>query len=169
MANGYEQEHPSYQQQVVTAGGTITPAGTSNPINPSVDMELVTVDNVATDYCTQSFNITLDNGLNPNQCIGRVAPRDYDLGTAAVSVDTTIYLSDTSYDKFMPEKMTQNPIAMSFVAQNDSGGYAYQLNAVQLSFPDPAATGQNESVMIEASGVGKVGPNGESTLRVYKL
>ena len=58
---------------------------------------------------------------------------------------------------------------MSFVAQNDSGGYAYELRAVQLSFPDPAASGQNESVMIEAEGVGKVGDGGASTLRVYKL
>lgn len=170
VANGYEQEvGPSYQQQVITAGGTVTPAGTSNPINPSVDMELVTVNNVATDYCTMAFSLALDNGLTPQQCIGRIAPRSYDLGTAEVTVNTSIYLSDTSYDNFMPDKMTQNPIAMSFVAQNDSGGYCYALTAVQLSFPDPAATGQNQSTMIEAAGVGKVGDGGASTLRVYKL
>ena len=71
-------------------------------------MELVTVNNAATDYCTQSFTLTLDNGLTPQQCIGRVAPRDYDLGTAAVSVSTSIYLSDTSYNRFhVAQKMTQ--------------------------------------------------------------
>ena len=117
----------------------------------------------------ETFNITLDNGLSPNTCIGRAAPIGYDLGTASIAIDMSVYLSNTSYEAFMEEKLTQEPVSMTYILQNNEGGYAFHVEAIQLSFPDPAATGQNESTMIEAQGVGKVGAAGESALRIYKL
>lgn len=168
VGNGYIQEYPSLQQQVETAGGTIVPAGTANPINASIDVPLVMTGGVATDFCIESFNLTLDNGLTPQNCIGKIAPTGYSLGTAAISISAAIYLSDTSYDAFMPAKLTQEPVSMVYVAENLQGGYAFSLPAVQLSFPDPSATGP-EQTMIEASGVAKVGENGESALRIYQL
>jgi hypothetical protein len=167
--NGYEQEVPSFAQQVVTDGGTITPAGTSNPLNASIDVPLVTNDGVATTYCTESFSIELDNGLNPQTCIGKAAPTGYTLGTEAISITANIYNSDTSYDALMASKLTQTPVSMTFVMENTEGGYAFSLPAVQLSFPDPSAGGQNQDTMLEAAGVAKVGANGESALRIYKL
>ncbi len=169
VGNGYEQEAPSFQQQVITAGGSVTPAGTTNPVNASVDVPLVTSDLSATDFCMESFTIDLDNGLSPTNCIGKIAATGYTLGTADISVNTSIYLSDTSYDAFMVAKLTQEPVSLTFTMENIDGGYAFALSAVQLSFPDPAATGGNEQTMIEAAGVAKVGPNGESALRIYKL
>jgi hypothetical protein len=80
-----------------------------------------------------------------------------------------IYNSDTSYDALMPKKLTQEPVSMTFVMENIDDGYAFSLPAVQLSFPDPGAGGQNQDTMLEAAGVAKVGPNGESALRIYKL
>lgn len=169
VGNGYDQEVPSFQQQVVAAGGSVTPAGTTNPVNASVDVPLVTSDLSATDFCIEQFTIDLDNGLDPTQCIGKIAPTGYTLGTAAISISTNIYLSDTSYDAFMLAKLTQDPVSLTFTMENIDGGYAFSLPAVQLSFPDPAATGANEQTMIEAAGQAKVGPNGESALRIYKL
>lgn len=168
--NSYVQEASgSYAQQVIAAGGSVTPAGTSQKLNASIDVPVVTTEGLATEFCIETFNINFDNGLVPQNCIGTPAPRRYELGTANITVDASIYLGEQSYDAFMPAKLSQNPISMLFTMLNDDGGYAFALAAVQLSFPDPGASGRNQPVMIEASGLAKVGDNGESALRIYKL
>lgn len=169
MGAGYEQPTRAYEQVVVDNGGTIAPAGTNPPISSSIDIPLVTVADVATDFCVQQFTLTLDNGLTPQNCIGVQAPTGYNLGTATVSVSAEIYLSDTSYDAFMAQKLNQTPVSMSYVAQTESGGFIFHVEALQLSFADPANPGQNQDVMISAEGVGKIGENGESSLRIYRL
>jgi hypothetical protein len=169
LANGYTQEFPSLHQKVDTAGGTIDPPGTSNPLNASVDMGLVTVNDQPTDFCIESLQITLDNGLSPQNCIGKIAPTKYALGTAGIAVTMSIYLGDPSYDAFMPKKLTQEPIGVLMSASNADGGYAFQLTALQLTFPDPSAAGANQQVMIDAAGQAKVGPGGASSLRIYRL
>jgi hypothetical protein len=168
--NGYKQEFPSYAQAVVTAGGTVVPAGTTNPLNASIDMPLVTKDGyVSTDFCVERINFTLDNGLTPQNCIGKVAPLLWSLGTCSISVSLDAYLSDSSYDSLMAQKLSLVPMTFSFAAENSSGGYAFQFRAIQLVFPDPSATGQNEQVMINATGTAKVGTGGASAIRIYKL
>jgi hypothetical protein len=167
-ANGYNQEKPSLHQQMTAAGGTVDPPGTTNPLNASVDMGMVTVANQPTDYCIESLGFTLNNGLTPQNCIGKIAPTKYGLGTAAIGITSSIYLSDTSYDAFMPAKLSQAPIDILLAASNLDGGYAFHFTALQLSFPDPEASGQNQQVMIAATGQAKVGPNGASSLRIYK-
>lgn len=169
MGNGYVQEAPSYEQQVIAGGGTVNPAGTTLPLNASIDVPLVTSDGVATSFCIEQFTIDLDNGLDPTTCLGKEAPTGYTLGTAAINTTSNIYLSDTAYDAFMSQKLSQAPVSLTFTMENEFGGYAFSMPAVQLSFPDPAATGQNEQTMIEGSGVAKVGPNGESALKIWKL
>jgi hypothetical protein len=169
VANGYVQEVPSLAQQVEAGGGTIPPAATDQPLNGSVDMPMVTVDGQPTDYCIQSLNFTLNNNLSPQTCLGKIAPTKYSLGTAAISVQTSIYLGDQSYDAFMPAKLSQVPISLMFAAVNQDGGYAVELRAVQLSFPDPASAGRDQQTMITAEGVAKVGPDGTSAIRVYRL
>jgi hypothetical protein len=167
LANGYLQEAPSLAQQIDTAGGTIADAGTANVLNASIDMGLVTVDGLPTAYCVESLKITLDNGNTPQNCLGHAAPSRYNPGTAKITLEASIYLADAAYDAFMPGKLKAEPVGMLFAVSNDAGGYAFELTAAQLSFPDPAVTGQNAPVMIAASGTGKVGPGGASALRVY--
>ena len=169
MGNGYLQEEPSLSQQIETAGGTINPAATSSPLNASVDVPIVASDGTPATYCIESFDITLDNGLDPSNCIGKAAPEGFTLGTANIAINASIYLSDSSYDSFMAQKLTQAPVAMTFTMQNSSGGFAFFLPAVQLTFPDPSSGGQDEQTMLEASGAAKVGDNGESALKIYKL
>ena len=169
-SNGWELENPSMQQNIVSAGGTINPATTTQSLNSSVDIPLITSGAFeSTDFCTESLTITLDNGLNPNNCIGRAAPSGYTLGTANITVDVSAYLSDTAYDAWMDKKLDQVPVAISFEMANVDGGYSFSMPSVQLSFPDPSSDGQDEQVMIEASGTASVGSNGESALRIYKL
>ena len=169
MGNGYELEAPSYEQQIVTAGGTINPASTEQPINSSIDIQLLTADGEAATYCTESFQLAFTNGLDPTNCIGSAAPEGYTLGTANIEVNSNIYLSDSAYDLWMFNKLTQAPVALTFILNNSAGGWAFALAAVQLSFPDPSSGGQDTQTMIEGSGTGKVGPNGESSLTIYKL
>lgn len=167
--NGYLQEDPSLSQQIETAGGTVDPASTSAPLNASVDVPIVAADGVPATYCIESFDLTLDNGLDPSTCIGTIAPQGYTLGTAEILINASIYNSDSAYDSFMAQKLTQVPVAMTFTMQNADGGYAFFLPAVQLTFPDPSSTGQNDQTMMEASGTAKVGAAGESALKIYKL
>ena len=169
MGNDYLQEEPSLSQQIETAGGTVSPAATSAPFNASVDVPIVTADGVASTFCIESFDITLDNGLDPTNCIGKIVAEGYTLGTAEIAVNATIYLSDSSYDSFMAQKLTQEPVSMTFTMSNAEGGYAFKLEAVQLSFPDPSSEGQNEQTMLNASGAAKVGANGESAIKISKL
>lgn len=167
LSNGYTQEYPSLHQKVETAGGTIDPAGTANPLNGSVDMTLVTVGNLPTDFCIQTLGLQMSNNATPQNCIGKLAPTKYVLGRATISINASIYLSDTSYDKFMPGKLSQVPISILSAAHNADGGYAFDLRAVQLSFPDPSVGG-DQPVLIEASGVAKVGDGGASAIRIWK-
>jgi len=169
LANGYLQEEPSLSQQIETALGTVNPAATTAPLNASIDVPIVADDGVAATYCIESFDLTLDNGLDPSTCIGSIAPQSYTLGTAEVAINASIYNSDSAYDAFMSAKLTQAPVAMTFTMQNSDGGYAFFMPQVQLSFPDPSSDGQNEQTMLEATGLAKVGANGESSLKVYKL
>jgi hypothetical protein len=167
LANGYIQEHPSYAQAIEDGGGTVEAAGTAAPLNASVDLGMLTVDGLPTDYCIESLKITLDNGNTPQKCIGKLAPTRYNAGTAAITIDATIYLADSSYDAFMPRKLTLDPVGMMFAVGNQDGGYAFDLRAVQLAFPDPSVKGANDATMIEAKGVAKVGPGGASAMRIY--
>ena len=169
LGNGYALEDPSYQQQIVTAGGTVNPAGTKQPVNASIDVPLVTYGGLSTDFCIENFTIDLENGMTPTNCIGKAAPTGYTLGTAAIAITAGIYLSDTSYNSLMPSKLTLDPVAMTFTMENTDGGYAFHLAAVQLSFPDPASGGKDQQTMIEAAGTGAVGANGESAMVIYKL
>ena len=169
LGNGYLQEAPSLSQQVVTAGGTVNPADTSLPLNASIDVPLVTASGVASTYCVESFTIDLDNGLDPTQCIGKLTATGYTLGTAAINVTANIYASDTAYDTFMAEKLTQEKISMMFTMINTDGGYSFSLQGIQLNFPDPASEGLNQQTMLNATGTGSVGPNGESSLTIYRL
>ena len=64
--------------------------------------------------------------------------------------------------------MSQTPVGMMFATGNADGGYAFELTAVQLSFPDPASGGQNQSVLMDASGTAKVGTGGATALRIWQ-
>ena len=171
LANGYLIEPTtSLEQQIVAAGGTVTPASTTNALNASIDFPLLTGDSYeATDFCTESINLTFTNNLEPSNCIGEAAPSGYSLGTANITIDVSAYLSDEAYDVFMAKKLNLEPISITFTATNNDGGYAFRIEAAQLAFPDPSSEGQDTQTMINASGEGKVGANGESALVVYKL
>ena len=168
LANGYIQEAPSLAQAIVAAGGTVAPPGTAQPLNASIDLGMVTVNGQPTDYCIEALTIGLNNGNTPQNCLGKAAPTKYVPGTAEVAITASIYLADSAYDAFMPGKLTLAPIGIMMAASNANGGYAFDMPAVQLSFPDPGVTGQNAPVMIAAAGAAKVGPPANpSALRVY--
>lgn len=170
LAASYRQNltNPSLHQQIDAAGGEVAPAGTAQPLNASIDMGLVTVDGQPTDYCINKLGITFGNGATPQNCIGHIGPMRYNLGTVGIAVTADIYNSDPAYDKFMPAKLTLEPVGITMGAGNADGGYVFELPAVQLTFPDPSNPGGDSAVvMMNMAGAAKVAEDGGSAIKIF--
>ncbi len=155
----------------ITDGRTIEPPATTNSMNGSVDMPYLVTSATGilseADFCIQSVEMNLNNNLTAQNCIGQIAPDDYSEGTAQIEVSITAYLSNESW-QLLGKKLTQEPFAVGFLIKNVNGFYGFFMPAVQVSFEDPSSPGQNQDVLINMSGVAKVGANGESSLVIYK-
>lgn len=155
----------------MTNGRTIDNAATTNPMNGSIDMPFIANDSAGTldesTFCIQSVELNLNNNLSAQNCIGKAAPQDYSEGTAQITVNLSAYLADENWN-LIAKKLSQDPIQFGFMVKNNGGYYGFYLPAVQLSFNDPQSQGQNQDVILNTSGVAKVGANGESALRIYK-
>lgn len=155
----------------MTDGRTIDPAATSNPLNGSVDMPFIasssagTFDN--TNFCIQNVELSLNNNLAPQNCIGEITPKDYSEGTANVGVNLSSYLADENWN-LLATKLSQTPFQLGFMIKNNDGYYGFYIPALQVSFDDPSSPGQNQDVVLGMSGVGKVAADGGSSLRIYR-
>lgn len=169
FGNGYETVTSA--SDFMTYGRTINDAATTNSLNGSVDMPFLAESSGGTlssaTFCIQNVEINLNNNLNPQTCIGEVAPQNYTPGQASIGINLTAYLADENWS-LLSKKLTQDPISLGFQVKNTGGWYGFYLPAVQLSFDDPASGGANQDIMLNAKGVAKVGANGESALVIYK-
>lgn len=143
----------------LTTGRIITPASTSQPLNASSDVGSVFIDGQIAQFCVQNLSIQLNNGLTPQQCMGRLTPREYALGTAAVTVSGSAYLADSNWD-LMEKKITQQPVSIAYTAANQDGGIAVIVHGAQLSFPDAGSQGLDQQVSINFEGSAKNTENG---------
>jgi len=155
----------------LTDGRTITAAATSNSLNGSVDMPFLINSAVGTleesTFCIQSMEMSLNNNLTAQNCIGETAPVDYSEGTAQIEISLTAYLSNDNWP-LLAKKLSQEPFSIGFTVKNNDGHYGFFFPAVQVSFEDPASAGQNQDVFLNMSGVAKVGSNSESAVRIFK-
>lgn len=155
----------------ISNGRTITAAATTNSMNGSVDMPYLVTSAVGvldeTTFCIQSVELSLNNNLNAQTCIGRAAPQDYSPGTAQIGVNLSAYLSNESW-AIIGKKLSQEAFGIGFIIKNGDGFYGFYLPAIQVSFDDPASAGQNQDVILSMQGVAKVGAAGESALTMYK-
>ena len=154
----------------ITNGETINPAATTNSMNGSIDMPFVVLEDTILDetvFCIQSLDMTLNNNLTPQTCIGRAAPQDYSEGTAQIEVSLTAYLANENW-QLLAKKLSQQSFAIGFLIKNVDGYYGIYMPAIQVSFDDPASAGINQDVLITMSGTAKVGPLGESSLTFYR-
>ena len=169
MANGYDPVDAAADFMTYTR--TINAAATTNSLNGSVDMPFIassligSLDEVT--FCIQSVEISLNNNLTPQTCIGEVAPVDYSSGTAQIEISLSAYLADANWAS-LAKKLSQESFALGFMVKNVDGYYAFYLPAVQVSFDDPASAGQNQDIILDMSGTAKVGANGESSLTIYR-
>ncbi len=136
----------------ITDGRTVLEAGTDQPYNASSDIGLVIVDDEVADFCIQSLSITLNNGLSPQVCMGSLAPREYALGTASITVSGSTYLADENWE-LMLKKISQEPVSIGFTVSNQDGGLMVFLHGVQLTFPDGAAEGLDQQVSLSFAGM----------------
>jgi hypothetical protein len=155
----------------MTNARTVNGAATTNTFNGSIDMPIIANSATGTfedsTFCIQSINLELNNNYTAQTCIGLIAPDSYNAGTAAITVSLTAYLADDNWN-FLEKKQTQEPFAIGFQLKNVDGWYGFYLPAVQVTFDDPASGGQNEDVLLDASGTAKVGANGESQLVIFR-
>lgn len=170
MGNDYEPVDAAADW--VTNGRTVTAPATTNFLNGSVDMPFVasdanSADMSIADFCINGVTLALTNNLFARNCIGLAAPKSYGEGQAGITVGINTYLGNTNWS-MISKKLSQEPFAIAFILKNAGGFYAFYLPAVQVSFDDPASGGQNSDVMLDMSGVAKVGSNGESALRIFR-
>lgn len=155
----------------ITDGRTIDPAATTQSLNGSVDMPFVANSAAgafdASTFCIQSLNISLDNQLSTQTCIGEIAPTGYSLGTAAVAVELGAYLSDADW-AIIGKKLTQEPFEVGGLLKNIDGWLGFYMPAVQVSFDDPASGGANQDVTLDMSGTAKVGADGSSPITFFR-
>tara|TARA_R110000787_G_scaffold5686_8_gene20554 strand:- start:10459 stop:11646 length:1188 start_codon:yes stop_codon:yes gene_type:complete len=157
--------------ELITDGRTIDPAPTSTSFNGSIDMSFLATSAGASfsgvDFCIQSIDITLANNSTAQNCVGKIGADNYSLGTAAVNITLSAYLSDEAW-QFLDKKLSQESFTIGFTLKNGSGSYSFFLPAVQVAFDDPSSGGQNTDIVLDMSGVSKVGANGEKSLYIYK-
>lgn len=157
--------------ELITNGRTVDPAPTSTSFNGSIDMAFLTSSAGGTfsgvDFCIQSIEITLANNSTAQNCVGKIGPDNYSLGTASVSVSLSAYLSDQTW-QFLDKKLSQESFSIGFIIKNSGGFYAFYIPALQVAFDDPSSGGQNTDIILDMSGVAKVGANGEKSLYIFK-
>lgn len=155
-----------------TYGSYISSPASTDSLNGSIDMPFVATDVTGTfdtgNFCIQSLDLKLSNNLTTQTCIGRIAPENYNPGTATVAVSLSSYLKDGNWD-LLTRKLTQDSFALGFLVSNSSGGYGFWMPAIQVSFDDPASGGANQDISMDMSGQAKVGSNGESELTLYRF
>jgi len=155
----------------ITDGRTMNAQATTQTFNGSIDMPFVanslsgTFEEAA--ICVKNLSLKLDNNFTPVTCIGKAAPEDYTPGTAKIDVDLSAYLEDDSWS-LMPYKLSQDPFAFAFMVKNSGGWYGYYMPALQATFDDPAAGGQNQDILLNMKAMAKVGATGESALAIYR-
>lgn len=167
-------ENVTYAQQatdLITNGRTVNPAATSTSLNGSVDMAFLAssasgaFDGV--DFCIQSIEISLANNSQPQNCVGKIGPQQYTLGTAQVNINLSAYLADETW-QFLSKKISQESFSLGFTVKNSFGSYSFYVPALQLTFEDPGSEGANTDIILEMTGVAKVGLNGENSLTIFR-
>lgn len=170
--NGTSRQDVDQAADFITNGRTVDVAATTNPMNGSIDMPFIANSAVGSlddsSFCIQSVELAINNNYTPQTCIGDIAPKDYSPGTAQIEVTLSAYLDDENWP-LLAKKLTQEPFALGFMVKNAGGFYGFYLPAVQVSFEDPSSAGQNQDVILNMTGVAKVGDNGESALSIYTL
>lgn len=157
--------------EFITNGRTINAPATTQTFNGSIDMPFLSSAATGTfgasDMAVKSVSMDIDNNLTAQNVIGEIAPVDYSLGTAKVETSLSAYLSNAAW-AVMPKKLTQDPFQFGFMLKNSGGWYGFYLPSIQVSFDDPKAPGQNQDIMLDMSGMAKVGSAGESAISIFR-
>lgn len=169
--SGNDYEAVSGVANSMTNGRTVNAAATTNSMNGSIDMPFIANSEAgsfdSSTFCIQNVELSLNNNLTPQNCIGEAAPKDYSPGTAQIEVSLGSYLADENWG-LLAKKLSQAPFSIGFMVQNGDGHYGFFIPALQVSFDDPQSQGQNQDVVMNMSGVAKVGSLGESALTIFR-
>lgn len=150
-------------------GRTINAVSTNTTLNATSDTGMVLVDGQAAECGFSKLSVTVDNGMQASTKIGTVAPCNQTGFSAKVNLSATMELTDSNTD-LVKNKLDQTPIELATFSVDTNGvGYGIHVYAAQLSFSDPSASGENQFVSMDMSGVAKVDSVYGRTMRIYLM
>jgi hypothetical protein len=161
---GKDWDHPATP---ISDGRTVTPPESDTPLNASIDAGSVLIDGAVSPYCVRSLTISLDNAYRTETCLGNLAANKLTPGTAAISVSMEAYLADENVD-LHKKRIENTPIEVFSSTRNDSGGYAFHLKKVYLSFSDSSSEGRDTDTMLNMEGLAAA-PSTGNQFRLYQL
>ena len=146
------------------------------PINFGKDFELnhkpqiqILVDGVDAECGFSSLTVSIDNGLQASNKIGKIAPCQQTAFKAKINISATMELTDNNTD-LVKNKLDQTPIELATYSVDSNGlGYGVHVYAAQLSFSDPSAGAENQFVSMDMSGVAKVDDTLNKAMRIYLM
>lgn len=156
----------------ITDGRTIDSQASTLGFNGSLDLIFLADDADGTldssSFCLQSIEMSVNNNVTEENCIGAATPNSLNGGTLTVELSMSAYLDSVAF-ALISKKISQASFKLGFALKNSEGNFFYYLfNGVQLNFDDPSATGINTDVVQAMTGTVKIGPNGESSMIMYK-
>ena len=146
----------------------VDPPGTNGPLNASQDITQIIINSTVQSLCFQKLDITLNNGLTPQNCLGRLVAQSFTPGTATIDIAADLYLGNTSF-QYVANKITNTPISIYGVAQNAKGGIGFVMPTVLLNSPDPASGGANQDIVLNLTGKTVAPPSGANQFTLYIL
>ena len=159
----------AYEQPTtpMTDSRTVDAAETQDPLNGTTDLPLIVVEGALVDFCIQSMQLQVNNNCQARTCIGQLAPSNQTEMEANVNISFNAYTQDENFD-FISKKINNTDVPIYWVVENSGEGFAFAMPAVNVSFPDPGATGKNQQSMINVAGTSK--PTSTlNALRIYKV
>jgi hypothetical protein len=128
------------------ANGSVTPAGTTSPLNATVNVGAITEGGIALATGVRSCQMNVNNNLRQSYQIGAKFPRDVLPGFADVSGVLEVYFENlTMYNKFLNH--TASSYSMRFT---DLAGNIFVLTMPRIQFATgaPSVPGGNEDVIL---------------------
>lgn len=169
VGNGYDPVNAA--SDFMTDGRTIDASATTDTMNASIDVPWIANDLsgsfIDSTFCIQSLSMDLTNNYRPQTCVGSLAPENNTPGQADVSLTLDAYNADENFE-LLERKLTQTSIAIGFQIKNADGYYGVYIPAAQVSLDDPSSPGQNQDIIVSATGAAKVGANGENQLVLFR-
>jgi hypothetical protein len=164
---GASKSLPSVPTAEPAGSRTLNGVPTEIYMNPSTSIPMLIIDGDVATSCVEGVTLKLSNGLSAKNCVGQLEKAGYDLGEASIEVTVNAHFSDSNYP-FLQRILNQDTVTIAWpVVDIEGNGYYFEISC-QLSADDPDVAGQDSQALLELSGSGAIGSDG-NVLKVSRL